>query len=162
MPTHRATLSTVRWTLCVEACRYSLPFCQYAIALRVSIGWCPVDCTTNVSSSTSAASLNPASISPKAHCSTGAPVGRVPSAAAAKSSAVHRTRCTGTGAGRAPGGAAGPRHFPASRALGAAWPQGVERVDHERQGLEIDLDASMASAAVNSSTAATAAMGSPA
>ena len=25
-------------TLCVEPCRYSLPFCQYAIALRVSIG----------------------------------------------------------------------------------------------------------------------------
>src|SRR2546426_503905 len=36
MPTHRATDSTVRITLCVEQCRYSFPFCQYAIAVRVS------------------------------------------------------------------------------------------------------------------------------
>ena len=28
MPTQRATGSTVRATLCVEQCRYSLPFCQ--------------------------------------------------------------------------------------------------------------------------------------
>ena len=38
MPTHLATASTVRTTLWVEQCRWSLPFCQNAIALRVSIG----------------------------------------------------------------------------------------------------------------------------
>ena len=37
IPTHRASPPTVRMTLCVEPWRYSLPFCQYAIALRVSI-----------------------------------------------------------------------------------------------------------------------------
>ncbi len=38
IPTQRATASTVRTTLWVEQCRWSLPFCQNAIALRVSIG----------------------------------------------------------------------------------------------------------------------------
>ena len=38
MPTHRATAPTVRMVLWVEQCIYSLPFCQYAIAVRVSIG----------------------------------------------------------------------------------------------------------------------------
>ena len=39
MPTQRAMpVDASRPTLCVEPCRYSLPFCQYAIALRVSIG----------------------------------------------------------------------------------------------------------------------------
>ena len=38
MPTQRATSATVCTVLCVEPCRYSLPFCQYAIAVRVSSG----------------------------------------------------------------------------------------------------------------------------
>jgi hypothetical protein len=38
IPSQFASGSTVRATLCVEPCRNSLPFCQYAIALRVSIG----------------------------------------------------------------------------------------------------------------------------
>jgi hypothetical protein len=38
MPSQLASGSIVRATLCVEPCSYSLPFCQYAIALRVSIG----------------------------------------------------------------------------------------------------------------------------
>ena len=38
MPTQPDTLATVRATDCVEPCRYSLPFCQYAIAVRGSIG----------------------------------------------------------------------------------------------------------------------------
>jgi len=37
-PTHCATDATVRITLCVEQCRYSFPFCQNAIAVRVSSG----------------------------------------------------------------------------------------------------------------------------
>ena len=64
MPTQLQIGSTVRATLCVEPFRNSLPFCQYAIAERVSIGWCPVDCTTNVSSRTRAASVKAASRSP--------------------------------------------------------------------------------------------------
>jgi hypothetical protein len=35
---HPASGSRVRATLCVDPWRNSLPFCQYAIALRVSIG----------------------------------------------------------------------------------------------------------------------------
>ncbi len=38
IPSHAASGSTVRETLCVDPFRNSLPFCQYAIALRVSIG----------------------------------------------------------------------------------------------------------------------------
>ena len=38
MPTQRAMLPRVCATLCVDAWMNSLPFCQYAIALRVSIG----------------------------------------------------------------------------------------------------------------------------
>jgi len=38
MPSQFASGSTVRATLWVDPCRYSLPFCQYAIALRDSIG----------------------------------------------------------------------------------------------------------------------------
>jgi hypothetical protein len=38
IPTQRAMLPCVCATLCVEAWMNSLPFCQYAIALRVSIG----------------------------------------------------------------------------------------------------------------------------
>ena len=38
MPSQFASGSMVRATLCVEPWRNSLPFCQYAIALRVSIG----------------------------------------------------------------------------------------------------------------------------
>jgi hypothetical protein len=37
-PSHCASGSRVRMTLWVEPCRNSFPFCQYAIALRVSIG----------------------------------------------------------------------------------------------------------------------------
>ena len=37
-PTHPATEATVRDTLCVEQCRKSFPFCQYAIAVRLSSG----------------------------------------------------------------------------------------------------------------------------
>ena len=38
MPSQLARGSSVRATLCVEPWRYSFPFCQYAIALRDSIG----------------------------------------------------------------------------------------------------------------------------
>jgi hypothetical protein len=38
MLSHDASGSTVRATLCVEPWRYTLPFRQYAIAVRVSIG----------------------------------------------------------------------------------------------------------------------------
>ena len=64
IPTHRATASTVRTTLWVEQWRCSLPFCQNAMALRVSMGWWPVEGTTNVSSSTRSARVNSASRSP--------------------------------------------------------------------------------------------------
>src|SRR5262249_10209299 len=37
-PTQRATDETVCTVDCVEPCRYTLPFCQYAIAVRVSSG----------------------------------------------------------------------------------------------------------------------------
>jgi hypothetical protein len=43
MPTMRAMLGTVCAVLCVEPWRNSFPFCQYAMALRVSSGWWPVD-----------------------------------------------------------------------------------------------------------------------
>jgi hypothetical protein len=89
IPTQRATGSTVRATLCVEPYRYSLPFCQCAIALRVSIGWWLVDWTTKVSSTMTAASLNPSSRLPYDHASGACPMGSCPGGAAEKSSAVH-------------------------------------------------------------------------
>src|SRR6266516_3201482 len=114
-----ASGSRVRATLCVEPCRNSLPFCQYAIALRVSIGWWPVDCTTNVSSTTTAALLKPASRSPYAHSSGAAPIGSAPSGTEAKSCAVHfKVWSLGRG-GR---------------------PQALDRIDDERQWLETDVD----------------------
>ena len=88
-PTQAASGSTVRITLCVDPCRYSVPFCQYAIALRVSIGWWPVDGTTNVSSTMTAAALKPASRSPYDHSSGARPIGSAPSGAPAKSASVH-------------------------------------------------------------------------
>ena len=36
MPSQRAIEATVCTVLCVPACMYSLPFCQYAIAVRGS------------------------------------------------------------------------------------------------------------------------------
>ena len=60
----RDTDPTVCTTLCVEQWMYSLPFCQYAIAVRGSSVWWLVFGVTNVSSSTSAAFLKPASTSP--------------------------------------------------------------------------------------------------
>ncbi len=88
-PIHCAAISTVCATLCVEQCRCTLPFCQYAIAERVSSGMCPDDWVMKVSSRTSAASLNPASRSPYCQLSPASPSGSIPSGAAAKSSAVH-------------------------------------------------------------------------
>src|SRR3989454_10045803 len=118
-PTHCASGSTVRTTLCVEPWRYSVPFCQYAIALRDSIGWWPVDCTTNVSSTTMAAFLKPASRSPNDHSSGALPIGSAPAGALAKSCSVHFSVWSfGRGGGPpAPGaaGAAGNQKVPSSR-----------------------------------------------
>src|SRR2546430_3852161 len=80
---------TVCTTLCVEQWMYSLPFCQYAIAVRGSSVWWLVFGVRNVSSSTSAAFLNPASTSPYDHSSGVLPIGRRPCAYSAKSASVH-------------------------------------------------------------------------
>ena len=64
MWSHRATDATVCTALCVEQCRNSLPFCQYAIALRgSSVEWLLLE-VENVSSRTSAAFLKLPSTSP--------------------------------------------------------------------------------------------------
>src|SRR6185295_4979307 len=121
IPSQFASGSMVRATLCVEPCRNSLPFCQYAIALRVSIGWWPVDWTTKVSSTTMSASLKPASRSPYDHCSSASPIGSPPCGADAKSLSVHfNVRSVGRGGGPdAPGaaGGAGAQTFPSCRPL---------------------------------------------
>ena len=51
--------------------------------------------------------------------------------------------------------------FPSVLRVRAAGPQRVQRIDDERKPLKIDLNFSIASAAVSSSTAATARIGSP-
>ena len=127
---------------------------------------------TKVSSRTRSACLNPASRSPTVHSSVCLPSGSWPSSAAAKSSVGplqlldlrSPARCGG-GAGAAAcaggGGAGRTQTLPSVRAFGPAGPQALHRIDDEGQRLELDLDLSIASAAVNSSTAATARIGSP-
>ena len=82
----RAIAGTVWKVLCVPVYMNSLPFCQYAMAVRGSRHWWLTSGVTNVSSSTSAAFLNPASTSPYDHSSGAWPMGSSPSLYSAKSS----------------------------------------------------------------------------
>src|SRR5215217_1478612 len=92
MWSHRATDATVWTALCVEQCRNSFPFCQYAIALRgSSVEWLLLD-VEKVSSSTSAAFLKLPSTSPYDHSSAGFPMGSLPWSYSAKSCSVHLSR----------------------------------------------------------------------
>src|SRR5215210_5464909 len=124
MPTQRATAGTVCAVLWVEPCRYNLPFCQYAIADRLSNGRLAVAGVLNVSSRTSAEFLKPPSTSPYDHfsdSSAASPIGIWPSPAAAKSASVH---LCGRISGRDGGGPvrAGAPAAPAGAAAAPAAP----------------------------------------
>src|SRR5258706_10507801 len=97
----------------------SLPFCQYAIAERLSSGAFGVLGVTNVSSRTSAASLKPASTSPYDQEVAGLPIGSRPSAYSAKSASVHFSSLT-SGRGGTPAAAAPRPRSPAGAAPAAA------------------------------------------
>src|ERR1019366_9694598 len=91
---------------------------------RVSRHWWLVFGVTKVSSRTSAASLNPASISPTYHSSVSLPIGKRPALASSKSALVHLTvRSSGgvTGGlspGFAGGGGTRTQAFPSVLAFG--------------------------------------------
>ena len=83
-----------------------------------------------------------------------------PRAPGAPSAPVHSPRPRAAAA-RPLAAAAAPRRCPGVARVRAAGPQARDRIDRERQRLVLDLNASIASAAVSSSTAATARIGSP-
>src|SRR6266852_6083198 len=142
------------------------------MVLRGSRHWWLVSGVTNVSSRTNAAFLNPASTSPYDQELAGSsgtwPIGIRPSLASAKSASVHFSSLTSIGggaAGRSPGfgGGAGGRYHVLPPTLGFGPPgRSVSRGSIANgSGSKSILIFSIASAAVNSSTAATARIGSP-
>src|SRR6185369_17000314 len=159
----RDTDPTVCTTLCVEQCMYSLPFCQYAIAVRGSSVWWLVFGVTNVSSRTSAASLNPASRLPYDHSSGVLPIGSRPCAYSAASASVHFRSSIAGGDTGCPGlgGFGLPQMLPSSRALAPPGNRLLTGSTSKGNGSQSISIFSMASAAVSSSTAATASTGSP-
>ena len=74
---------------CADACRYSLPFCQYAIDVRGSMHWWEVDWHNTVSSMITAASLKPFSTSPTCHVSGASHSGSRPASTSFQSVSVH-------------------------------------------------------------------------
>src|SRR6185369_5265980 len=99
----------------------SLPFCQYAIDVRLSRHWWLVFGVTKVSSSTRSAFLKPASRSPYDQLgSVSFPIGRRPALYSSTSACVHfKSMTSGMGAG-CPGGAVGRiQTFPSTRGFGA-------------------------------------------
>ena len=138
-------------------------------ASRAAGGWC--SWPTNVSSSTSAAFLKPASRSPYDHSSVRLAHRQLALGSdSAKSSSVHFSslhRATGAARrARLPSGAGGsrrtcPRRCPSLARVRAARPQAASGSTTNGSGSNSIWIFSIASAAVSSSTAATARIGSP-
>ena len=151
MSSMAATTGRVRAVLCVEPCRKSLPFCQYAMQLRGSIGWCVTDWWTIVSSTTASAAAKPASTSPTAHSTVASPIGNVSGPASSNTDAGHLSVSTSR-----------PRlTLPSKRASGPPSRRLSSGSSTNGSGSKSTRIASTAAAAVVSSTAATARMGSP-
>ena len=79
----------VRWALCVDTNAWSLPFSQYIMAERGSIGWWVRDWCTIDSSKTKSDSENAVSISPFVHSTAASPFGIRPASISSKSASVH-------------------------------------------------------------------------
>jgi hypothetical protein len=155
---HFAMAGTVCAVLCVPECRKQLAVLPVSHrrarlqALVAHIG------RREGLVQNSAAFLKPASMSPYDHSSGAWPIGNCPWSYSAKSSSVHFSSVN-CGPGRR---RRGPHpHIAVLARIRAARPQALQRIDAKRQRLKIDLDLSIASAQVNSSTAATARIGSP-
>ena len=142
---------------------YSLPFCQYAIAVRGSSVWWLVFGVRNVSSSTSAAFLNPASTSPYDHSSGVLPIGRRPWSYSANSAAVHFNVSIAGGDTGWPGcgGCGRPQMLPSSRAFGPPGRRLTSGSTTNGSCSQSISTSSIAFDAVSSSIAATASTGSP-
>ena len=122
------------------------------MALRDSSGWCDMDWWNTVSSSTRSASARPASTSPTCHSSAAAPpAGNSPRSAAAQSASSHLTVVTSV-----------PLIvLPSRRAFGPPGRKLSSGSSTNGSGSRSSRMRSTASAAVVSSTAATARIGSP-
>ncbi len=150
-PAMRATLPRVRSVLWVDPCRNSLPFCQYAMQLRGSMGWWVTDWWTMVSSTTTSASAKPASMSPTLQSSGASPIGSRSVPASSKTAVGHLSLdASPLPATFASTCASGP---PSRRLSSGSSTNG--------SGSRSTRMASTAAAAVVSSTAATARIGSP-
>ena len=120
-----------------------MPFCQYAIAVRGSSVWWLVFGVTNVSSSTSAAFLKPASRSPNDHSSGVLPIGSWPCVVLGEICVGPLQFFDGRRRGRLR--PASPRLRPSPDVafeprVRSARPQADERIDDERQRLPVDVD----------------------
>ena len=151
IPAMAATGPRVRSVLCVEPCRKSFPFCQYAMQERGSMGWWVTDWWTIVSSTITSASPNAASTSPMAHSAVGSPMGSRSGPASSNTLSGHLSDV----------GPSSPGTLPSVRAFGPPSRRLSSGSSTNGSGSRSTRIASTAAAAVVSSTAATARMGAP-